>query len=100
MEYIDGQPVIIEEPPYKAIFLAFGLLTLGTFLLTVGICIVTGAIDADYWWPNEGWKTQSLSFFVLGLLTFLPGSYVSYVSYCAYRGYPGYRFSHIPVHED
>lgn len=54
----------------------------------------------DYWWPNEGWKTQSLSFFVLGLLTFLPGSYVSYVSYCAYRGYPGYRFSHIPVHED
>ena len=30
----------------RAIFLAFGLFTLGTILLTVGVLILTGHIDA------------------------------------------------------
>ena len=45
IEYIDGQAFVVEEPPYRAIFLAFGLFTLGSILLTVGALILTGHID-------------------------------------------------------
>jgi hypothetical protein len=35
-----------QEPPYKAIFLALALLTIGTSLLVFGFMILTGYIDA------------------------------------------------------
>lgn len=35
-----------QEPPYKAIFLAFALLVIGTVLLICGSSVVTGYVDA------------------------------------------------------
>ena len=100
VEYVDGEPLVIEEPPYRAIFTAFALFSVGTALLTVGILICTGHIDADYWWPGEGWRQQAACFIGLGAVTFLPGSYVSYIAYGAWRGRPGYSYSHIPTKDD
>jgi hypothetical protein len=100
VEYVGGETLVIEEPPYRAIFTAFLLFAVGSVLLATGILICTGHIDADYWWPGEGWKQQATCFIVLGTVTFLPGSYVTYVAYAAWRGRLGYSFSQIPVHED
>jgi hypothetical protein len=65
-----------------------------------GALVCSGHIDADYWWPGQGWKQQAACFFGLGAVTFIPGSYVSYIAYGAWRGRPGYTYSQIPVHED
>jgi hypothetical protein len=61
---VDGEVLVVEEPPYRAIFTAFALLATGTTLLTAGALVCSGHIDADYWWPGEGWKQQAASFFV------------------------------------
>mmetsp|Transcript_95308 Transcript_95308/g.153700 ORF Transcript_95308/g.153700 Transcript_95308/m.153700 type:complete len:107 (-) Transcript_95308:823-1143(-) len=100
VEYVGGETLVIEEPPYQAIFTAFFLLSVGTTLLTVGALICAGHIDADYWWPGEGWKQQAACFFGLGSVTFLPGSYVTYIAYFAWRGRQGFTYSSIPVHQD
>lgn len=100
VEYVDGEVLVVEEPPYRAIFTAFALFALGTTLLTTGALVCSGHIDADYWWPGQGWKEQAACFFGLGAVTFIPGSYVSYIAYGAWRGRPGYTYSQIPVHED
>jgi hypothetical protein len=100
VEYVDGATLVVEEPPYRAVFTAFALLVVGTVLLTTGVLVITGHIDADYWWPEHGWKQQASCFIALGFVTFLPGSYVSYLAYGSYYGRAGFTFSQIPVHED
>jgi hypothetical protein len=100
VEYVDGEVLVIEEPPYRAIFTAFLLFSVGTVLLSTGALILSGHIDVDYWWPGEGWAKQASCFFALGAVTFLPGCYVSSIAYSAWYGRTGYSYSQIPVHED
>ena len=100
VEYVDGETLVIDQPPYRAIFTAFFLFALGAALLTPGVLILTGHIDAEYWWPGEGWKTQAACFIGLGIVTFWPGSYVTYIAYHSYYGRQGFAFSQIPVHDD
>jgi hypothetical protein len=100
VEYVEGETLVIEEPPYRAIFTSFALFSVGSALLSVGALICTGHIDAEYWWPGEGWKELAACFLALGGVTFIPGSYVTYIAYGAWRGRMGYSYSQIPVHED
>ena len=100
VEYVGGEVLVVEEPPYRAVFTAFLLFSVGTTLLTTGVLICTGHIDADYWWPGEGWKQQAACFIGLGTVTFLPGTYVTCIAWNAWRGRTGYSYSQIPVQED
>jgi len=103
VEYVDGQTLSLEEPPYRAVFLAMSLLLVGTTLLTIGSMVVTGHIDAKRWWGPEAAQGQGVGLVALGVVTFLPGSYVTFIAWMAYRGAPGYSFSMIPRvgdHED
>mmetsp|Transcript_24991 Transcript_24991/g.39257 ORF Transcript_24991/g.39257 Transcript_24991/m.39257 type:complete len:108 (-) Transcript_24991:1010-1333(-) len=86
-----------NEVPLRALSLACLLFSLGIILLSIFAAIMTGSIDTQYWWPGQGWKSPALSFFVLGLLSFLPGGYTLYIAYNAYRGTPGFSFSQIPA---
>ncbi|KNC50511.1 UPF0414 transmembrane protein C20orf30 [Thecamonas trahens ATCC 50062] len=78
-----------EKPPTRAIWRAVLMLLAGTFLIGLGVLLLTGIIPTFYW--RRGW---SLCF--IGSLLFIPGSYYSYVAYGAWMGYKGYRYSLIP----
>mmetsp|Transcript_10966 Transcript_10966/g.26378 ORF Transcript_10966/g.26378 Transcript_10966/m.26378 type:complete len:116 (-) Transcript_10966:118-465(-) len=85
-----------QDIPMKPILMAVGFLITGVCLLSVWAAIMTGSIDTQYWWPGQGWKTPALSFFVLGLICFIPGSYTLWIAYNAWRGTHGYSFAQIP----
>lgn len=38
-------PSNLQEPPYRSIFLAFGLLVVGVVLCVCGLSVVTGYVD-------------------------------------------------------
>mmetsp|Transcript_12086 Transcript_12086/g.27897 ORF Transcript_12086/g.27897 Transcript_12086/m.27897 type:complete len:135 (-) Transcript_12086:51-455(-) len=98
--YRQHNNVFEEDPPLKSIFLALFLFSVGTIMLTLGICVLTGVIDADKHWPEAGWKNQAISFIVLGSISFLPGSYVTWIAYQSFKGTPGYSYKLIPGAED
>ncbi len=52
---------------------------------------------AAYWWPGQAWSQPAIACFVLGGLSFLPGSYAVYIAVRAYRGDPGFSFDMIPT---
>ncbi|KAJ1486565.1 hypothetical protein T484DRAFT_1943241 [Baffinella frigidus] len=98
-ENVGNDTLIVEEPPYRAIFLAFFLFSVGTALLSVGFLVLFGHIDVAYWWPGRTWGEQATAFLVLGGISFIPGSYVTYVAWASHRGLPGYTYSMIPTHD-
>ncbi|KAL3148251.1 hypothetical protein ABBQ38_013722 [Trebouxia sp. C0009 RCD-2024] len=75
-----------EAPPWKAIYLAVGLLVAGTVLLFTGIGL----------WATDP-KAHGFVLFTLGLIIFIPGFYFSRIAYYAYKGHPGYTFDVIPA---
>jgi hypothetical protein len=89
----------VENVPVKAILLALLLFVVGSVLLIVGSCVLTGVIDARHYWPESSWQAMSISFIVLGSITFLPGAYMTRIAYCAYHNREGYSFSQIPAFE-
>mmetsp|Transcript_85457 Transcript_85457/g.125054 ORF Transcript_85457/g.125054 Transcript_85457/m.125054 type:complete len:120 (-) Transcript_85457:579-938(-) len=72
------------------------LLVVGIVMLTCATFIATGVIDADYWYPGEGWEGPCLTFFLIGFVTCLPGTYSLRIAYHVYRGTPGYSLSQLP----
>ncbi|KAH8553148.1 hypothetical protein BGW37DRAFT_466225 [Umbelopsis sp. PMI_123] len=80
-----------ETPiPWKAIYLATGLLVVGSMFIILGVLIKLGIIT------SEIWLDRGIPFLVLGCIMFIPGAYHCYVAYYAYYRYPGYDFSMIP----
>ncbi|CAI5734630.1 unnamed protein product [Peronospora destructor] len=45
-------------------------------------------------------ENRGLSFLVLGLLAFIPGSYATYQLYGAWKGWKGYDYAQIPSYDD
>ncbi|EKX34749.1 hypothetical protein GUITHDRAFT_155646 [Guillardia theta CCMP2712] len=97
-EHTDRARLISQRqgPPTHSIVLAVMLFLVGTGLLIVCILITTGAIDADYFFPGQGWKQPAFTFLALGLVSFVPGFYIARIAFYAWRGEPGFSFSQIP----
>ncbi|DBA72779.1 TPA: hypothetical protein ACH3X2_010169 [Trebouxia sp. C0005] len=74
------------DVPWKAVYLAVGLLIAGTIMLFTGIGL--WATDPD---------AHGFVLFTLGLVIFIPGFYYSRISYYAYKGHPGFSFDTIPA---
>ncbi|XP_068745362.1 transmembrane protein 230-like [Montipora capricornis] len=88
--YIDAQ--FIKPPPkipWKAIFLAIFLFSVGTMLLIVGSLLFTGYFDVKY-------ADRTYPLLILGSLMFIPGFYHVRIAYYAWKGYRGYSFEDIP----
>eukprot|EP00268_Persea_americana_P009690 TRINITY_DN1387_c0_g1_i1.p1 TRINITY_DN1387_c0_g1~~TRINITY_DN1387_c0_g1_i1.p1 ORF type:complete len:121 (-),score=8.44 TRINITY_DN1387_c0_g1_i1:447-809(-) len=81
-------PKSFDRIPWKSIFLALFLLSLGSFLLFLSIFIFTGHMGGD--------RSQAFGLFVLGMVTFVPGFYETRIAYYSWRGAKGYRFASIP----
>eukprot|EP01104_Vermistella_antarctica_P019008 TRINITY_DN7256_c0_g1_i1.p1 TRINITY_DN7256_c0_g1~~TRINITY_DN7256_c0_g1_i1.p1 ORF type:complete len:156 (+),score=31.70 TRINITY_DN7256_c0_g1_i1:48-515(+) len=77
------------RPPRKAICLALALLLSGIALLTLGLMLVTGLIDSDYW-------KRGFILLLVGALVFLPGFFVSRIALYSYLGYRGFSYQDIP----
>ncbi|XP_029212919.1 transmembrane protein 230-like [Acropora muricata] len=88
--YIDAQ--FIKPPPkvpWRAIFLATFLFSVGTVLLVIGSLLFTGYIDVKY-------ADRTYPMLILGSLMFIPGFYHVRIAYYAWKGYRGYSFDDIP----
>ena len=66
---------------------------LGTTLIAVGLCEK---------WYDVGPKNDGHFFalWMLGFLTFLPGSYASFMLWGAFRGWPYYSYDEVPSWDD
>lgn len=69
--------------PVKEISLAVFLLLIGSFMLTCGVLIVAGHVEAEK--EGAGW-----GLIALGAITFIPGSYESWLAFSAWRGNKDY----------
>eukprot|EP00088_Acartia_fossae_P017326 TRINITY_DN1981_c0_g1_i2.p1 TRINITY_DN1981_c0_g1~~TRINITY_DN1981_c0_g1_i2.p1 ORF type:complete len:117 (-),score=24.24 TRINITY_DN1981_c0_g1_i2:425-775(-) len=91
---INTSPEQFDRPPakipWKAILYAMVLFLLGTFLLTIGLLVVTGHI-VDTHYQERFWPLV-----ILGLLMFIPGSYHTYFAYKAFKGDPDWNFEEFP----
>ncbi|OQR88226.1 hypothetical protein ACHHYP_07051 [Achlya hypogyna] len=74
--------------PIRTGLAAVVLFTIGSVLLYVSTLF---GLDGE---------RRGLSFFVLGLITFIPGSYATTQLYGAYKGWPGYDYSQLPSYDD
>jgi hypothetical protein len=74
-----------SDVPWKAIYLAVGLLVAGVVLTFTGLGLWVTDPDA-----------HGIALFVLGLVISLPGFYFSRIAYFAYKGREGYSFDEIP----
>ncbi|CAI5706375.1 hypothetical protein KXD40_006373 [Peronospora effusa] len=74
--------------PIRTGLAAASLFILGSILIYISMLI---GLDEE----NRG-----LSFLILGLMAFIPGSYASYQLYGAWKGWKGYHYDQIPSYDD
>ncbi|GLD95671.1 hypothetical protein PINS_up019536 [Pythium insidiosum] len=74
--------------PVRTGIAALSLFTLGSILIYVSTLF--GLDD----------ESRGLSFFILGLIAFIPGSYATVQLYGSYKGWKGYDYSQIPSYDD
>ncbi|TMW69808.1 hypothetical protein Poli38472_001964 [Pythium oligandrum] len=74
--------------PIRTGIAAIVLFTLGSVLIWVSTRI---GLDGEQ---------RGLSFFILGLIAFIPGSYATVQLYGSFKGWKGYDYSQIPSYDD
>ncbi|GAB9472658.1 hypothetical protein Gpo141_00009831 [Globisporangium polare] len=74
--------------PVRTGMAAVSLFALGSVLIFVSTRI---GLDGEH---------RGLSFLILGLIAFIPGSYASYQLYGSFKGWKGYDYSQIPSYDD
>uniref|UniRef100_K3X3J5 Transmembrane protein 230 n=1 Tax=Globisporangium ultimum (strain ATCC 200006 / CBS 805.95 / DAOM BR144) TaxID=431595 RepID=K3X3J5_GLOUD len=74
--------------PIRTGLAAVSLFTLGSIMIFASTRI---GLDGEH---------RGLSFLILGLIAFIPGSYASYQLYGSYKGWKGYDYSQIPSYDD
>ena len=79
-------------PPPKTTMAAIIMIVLGLILLFIGIGL---RFETS---PKE--KERGFCFIVLGLITFVPGSYAGVNLYGAYQGWQGFDYNSIPSYDD
>ena len=73
----------------KTILAAVTLLFIGTVLIFTGLGVF-----------YSGDREKALPMFVVGGITFLPGSYASFNLYGAWAGWYGYDWDYLPSYDD
>ena len=118
-DYPDGFRLYGNETdvPWKAIYLAGGLLLAGVVLLFTGVGLwatdpeahgmqaghvhaCTRSVRAEVRANNQTTNRvvpAGFVLFTLGLVMFVPGAYYSRIAYYAYKGHPGFSFDTIPA---
>ena len=76
--------------PVKAISFAIILFIMGFFFLGLGIMILTGYYETDGE-DERGWPL-----IIIGLITFLPGSWATTIAICSYFKIEGWSYSELP----
>ncbi|DBA03920.1 TPA: hypothetical protein N0F65_010573 [Lagenidium giganteum] len=74
--------------PIRTGIAAISLFTLGSILIWVSTRI---GLDGEH---------RGLSFLILGLIAFIPGSYATTQLYGSWKGWKGYCYSQIPSYDD
>ncbi|EEY52899.1 uncharacterized protein PITG_22040 [Phytophthora infestans T30-4] len=74
--------------PIRTGLAAASLFALGSILIYVSNLI---GLDKE---------KRGLSFLILGLIAFIPGSYATYQLYGAWKGWKGYNYDQIPSYDD
>ncbi|KAL4111523.1 hypothetical protein PRIC1_003201 [Phytophthora ramorum] len=74
--------------PVRTGLAAASLFALGSILIYVSTLI---GLDEE---------KRGLSFLILGLIAFIPGSYATYQLYGAWQGWKGYNYDQIPSYDD
>ncbi|EGZ13807.1 hypothetical protein PHYSODRAFT_513985 [Phytophthora sojae] len=74
--------------PIRTGLAAASLFALGSILIYVSTLI---GLDEE---------RRGLSFLILGLIAFIPGSYATYQLYGAWKGWKGYNYDQIPSYDD
>uniref|UniRef100_A0A7S0T1T8 Transmembrane protein 230 n=1 Tax=Mantoniella antarctica TaxID=81844 RepID=A0A7S0T1T8_9CHLO len=82
----------LRKPSKKTVALAFGLLMVGSILLTCYALYATGHMPL----PKNEERGTSLAILVLGCITLAPGLYVSVILVAVWRGVPGFSYDMIP----
>ncbi|CEG40681.1 upf0414 transmembrane protein c20orf30-like protein [Plasmopara halstedii] len=77
----------------KAFPIRTGLAAACLFLLGSILIYVSTLIGLDE-------EKRGLSFLILGLIAFIPGSYATYQLYGAWKGWKGYHYDQIPSYDD
>ncbi|TYZ52040.1 hypothetical protein PybrP1_004834 [[Pythium] brassicae (nom. inval.)] len=85
---ISNYDVHKKKFPVRTGMAAASLFALGSVLIFVSTRI---GLDGEH---------RGLSFLILGLIAFIPGSYASYQLYGSYKGWKGYDYSQIPSYDD
>lgn len=85
----EGDPWVARKKSMAAGVL---LLLVGCVCLALGIAIVSGLMETAH--SDRGWPLV-----VVGLMTFLPGSWATTISVMAYFRVSGYRIEELPVYE-
>mmetsp|Transcript_10465 Transcript_10465/g.14464 ORF Transcript_10465/g.14464 Transcript_10465/m.14464 type:complete len:106 (+) Transcript_10465:51-368(+) len=82
-----------HPPPPKTALAALFLLILGSILLFIGF--------AEGWYEHPN-RTKGARFplFMLGAMTFLPGSFATFMLFAAFRRWPGYYYEQVPSWDD
>ncbi|CAH0485994.1 unnamed protein product [Peronospora farinosa] len=70
-----------------------GLAAASLFILGSALIYISMLIGLDE-------ENRGLSFLILGLMAFIPGSYASYQLYGAWKGWKGYHYDQIPSYDD
>lgn len=118
-DYPDGFRLYGNEAdvPWKAIYLAGGLLLAGVVLLFTGVGLwatdpqahgmhiehlqaltLTGSRGQSKHPDHTPFVVPAgFVLFTLGLVMFIPGAYYSRIAYYAYKGHPGFSFNAIPA---
>ncbi|KAG7378350.1 hypothetical protein PHYPSEUDO_010230 [Phytophthora pseudosyringae] len=74
--------------PIRTGLAAASLFALGSILIYVSTLI---GLDEE---------KRGLSFLILGLIAFIPGSYATYQLYGAWKGWKGYNYDQIPSYDE
>ncbi|KAE8903685.1 hypothetical protein PF005_g15113 [Phytophthora fragariae] len=74
--------------PIRTGLAAASLFALGSILIYVSTLI---GLDEE---------RRGLSFLILGLIAFIPGSYATYQLYGSWKGWKGYTYDQIPSYDD
>lgn len=85
-----SNPYWKEKVPYKTIIAVFVLFIIGTVFLT--IFLVKMLEDGDI--------KKHYEFLLLGLITFIPGSYHTLIAFMACRGAKGWSYRDVAVFDD
>ncbi|CEO95220.1 hypothetical protein PBRA_003986 [Plasmodiophora brassicae] len=87
----DGPPILLHPRrlPVKTAIAAAALFAIGIVFTLSGVFIFL----------NYG-LYDSLPFFIIGGIGFIPGSYNSWILYQAYMGVKGYDYSQVPSYDD